>query len=118
MGLYYVPCIGFLGKIDRHRAIIVGRPLKVCSEEPVDGSHEFDLKLGSKQAFKATLNLWVLGEVDKIFHIEAQVERLVRGPGLVARELCGACGVAGDGGRRYVLVEARVVQNGYEDQVN
>ena len=96
----------------------MGRPLKVCSKEPVDSSHEFNLEFGSTQAFEETLDLWVLGEVDKIFHIEAQVERLVHGPGLVTRELCDACGVAGDGRRRDALIEAWVIHTEYEAQVN
>ena len=97
VGLDYVLCVGFLGKMDGQQAILVRRPFKVCSEEPVDSSHEFYSELGSKQMFKETLDLWVLGEVDEIVDIEAQVERLVCGRGLVARELRDACGVAGDG---------------------
>ena len=94
VGLDYVLCVGFLGKVDGQRTILVGLPFEVRSEEPVDGPHEFYSELGSKQTFKATLDLWVLREVDKIVDVEAQAERLVCGCGLVARELRDVCGVA------------------------
>ena len=48
VGLDYVLRVGLLGKMDGQRAILMGRPLKVCSEEPVDGSHELDFELGSE----------------------------------------------------------------------
>ena len=112
VGLDYVLCVGFLGKVEGQRTILVGRPFEVRSKEPVDWPHIFYIELGSKQTFKATLDLWVLGEVDKIVDLEAQLERLVCGRGLVARELRDACGVAANGRRRDTLVEARVVQTG------
>ena len=46
------------------------------------------------------------------------MESLVRGPGLVAGELCDAYGVVCDGGRWDALIEVWVMQTGYEAQVN
>ena len=48
VGLDYVLCVGFLGKVDRQRAILMGRLFEVRSKEPVDGPHEFYFELGSK----------------------------------------------------------------------
>ena len=46
------------------------------------------------------------------------MERLVLGPGLVARELCDVCRVAVDGGGRDVLAEAWGMQVGCAARVN
>ena len=64
VGLGYVLCVGFLGKVDGYQAVLVGRPLELCPKKSVNGTHEFDLELGSTQTFKATLDLWVPKEVD------------------------------------------------------
>ena len=87
----------------------MGRPLKVCPEEPVDVPYELDLEFCAKQAFETTLDFGVLREVYKIVHVQPQVERLVRGSSAVAREFGNARGVTAFGGGQDALKEVRVV---------
>ena len=58
---------------------MVGRPLKVGTDEPVNGTHELHFEFGGQEAFKALLDCCVLQEIDKIVHVKHETERLVRG---------------------------------------
>ena len=69
--------VGFLREMTRESAVLVRGPLEVGIQEPVDGAHEFDLEFRRKQVFEAFLDGGVFGEVDKIVHVESEVERLV-----------------------------------------
>ena len=60
-------------------AVLVEGPLEVGAKEPVDGDHEFQSEFGGQEAFKALLDLCVLREIDKIVHVNLEMERLVRG---------------------------------------
>ena len=71
VGLDYALCVCLVGKVDGQGAVLVGQPLEVYSDEPVDGSRQFDLELGSKQTFKLTPNIRVIGEVDEVINVEA-----------------------------------------------
>ena len=57
---------------------MVGVPLEVGSKEPVDGAQEFHSEIGGQEELKALLDCFVLQEIDKIFHVNPDVERLVR----------------------------------------
>ena len=49
------------------------------SKEPVDGAREFQSEFGGQEVFKALLDCCVLPEIDKIVHVQPEMERLVRG---------------------------------------
>ena len=46
MALHGVLSVGFLGEETREGAVLVGRPLKVGTEEPVDCAHKINLDSG------------------------------------------------------------------------
>ena len=81
-------------------AALVGRPLEVGPEEPVDRAHDLHFEFGRQEAFKALFDCCVLREIDKTVHVEPEMERLVRG--------CGR----GVFRQRYTLEEARIVKAG------
>ena len=56
----------------------MGVPLELGSKEPVDGAQEFHSEFGGQEELKALLDCFVLQEIDKIFHVNPDVERLVR----------------------------------------
>ena len=85
---------------------MVRGPLEVGAQEPVDGPHEFNLEFCRKQAFEAFLDGGVFGEVDKIVHVEPEMERLV------------VCCCWRTGRRGNALEETGVVKNWLEDHVD
>ena len=69
--------ICFLRQEAREGAVLMGGPFKVCTQEPVDSAHEFDLEFGGQEAFKPLLCGGVFGEVNEVINVKTQMEGFV-----------------------------------------